>query len=107
MTRIRLLLFETKKTNWLESAAKTYLDKISALAKFELEYLRPPKAARDNADEKKRDEAEAFKKALEKGEVYFLFDEKGKAYDSIQFSKFFSQQLESGARRISFLIGGP
>jgi 23S rRNA (pseudouridine1915-N3)-methyltransferase len=107
MTRLRLLLFEPKRTPWLEAASDTYLEKISALAKFDLEFLKSPKGARDDADSKKRAEAEVFRKALEKGEPYFLFDEKGKAYDSMQFSKFISQQLESGVRRASFLIGGP
>lgn len=107
MTTLRLLLFETKRTPWLEAASETYLEKIKPLAKFQLEYLRAPKGARDNADEKKQAEAEIFLKALDKGEPYFLFDEKGKTYDSIQFSKFISQQIESGVRRISLLIGGP
>jgi 23S rRNA (pseudouridine1915-N3)-methyltransferase len=69
--------------------------------------LRPQNAPRENADEKKRQEAEIFFKALDKGEPFFIFDEKGKAFDSVQFSRFVSQQLESGVRRVTFLIGGP
>ena len=37
----------------------------------------------------------------------FLLDEKGKDYDSIEFSKFLQKQMNSGLKQIVLAIGGP
>jgi 23S rRNA (pseudouridine1915-N3)-methyltransferase len=46
-------------------------------------------------------------KRIEKSDAVILLDENGKLYNSIQFSTFLQKKMNSGLKKIIFIIGGP
>ena len=99
--------FETKSEPWVEEARAAYLKKISAFIPFEIEMLKSPPLARDDAESKKRAEAEKLLSLLRPTDLLVLFDEKGKMFtNSEAFASTFGKMLERSPARMVFLIGG-
>ena len=46
-------------------------------------------------------------KKIEKSDAVILLDENGKLYNSIQFSTYLQKKMNSGLKKIVFVIGGP
>ena len=46
-------------------------------------------------------------KKIEKSDAVILLDENGKLYNSIQFSAFLQKKMNSGLKKVVFVIGGP
>lgn len=107
MTSIGLLIFQNKTEKWAEDAAEVYLKKIAPLNPIERKTLKSPQMSRDERDKKLKLESDSLLKQIKKGEALFLFDEKSKALNSMEFSALLSKNLESGLGRINFAIGGP
>ena len=41
------------------------------------------------------------------GDKVVLLDEKGSSYGSVEFSKYLQKKMNSGIKRLVFLVGGP
>jgi len=52
-------------------------------------------------------EGKELLKKIEKSDAVILLDENGKLYNSIQFSAFLQKKMNSGLKKIVFVIGGP
>ena len=57
--------------------------------------------------QQKKQEADLILAKLKVGDKLVLLDEKGKDYRSIEFAKHLQQQMNSGLKRLVFVIGGP
>lgn len=91
---------------WADAASELYLKKISAFFPMSEEALKPKKAAREDAVLKRQTDSETLLASLKPDDYVILFDEKGKTFDSVAFSKTMEQALSSSKKRIVFLIGG-
>ncbi|MEK6628527.1 MAG: 23S rRNA (pseudouridine(1915)-N(3))-methyltransferase RlmH [Bdellovibrionota bacterium] len=98
--------FKTAKEPWFDEAEKIYQKKIKPYAGFELIHLKTLTAGRDEAVLKKNFEAKVLLEKLSSDDYIILLDEKGKKYNSIEFSKLVSTIQESGKKRGVFIIGG-
>lgn len=107
MAKLKLLAFQTKKNEWLALAAAEFQKKVSGFIAFEIQTLKPLKLPRADAHEKKLRESQVIAHALRADERFYLFDERGKQYNSIGFSQFLSREIESGAKSTTFVLGGP
>lgn len=58
-------------------------------------------------DQQKQKEAELILKNLQNPDKVILLDENGKEYDSVGFSGFIQQQMNSGIKNLVFIVGGP
>lgn len=58
-------------------------------------------------DQQKQKEAELIQKHLQSSDKVILLDENGKEYDSVGFSGFIQQQMNSGIKNLVFVVGGP
>jgi 23S rRNA (pseudouridine1915-N3)-methyltransferase len=58
-------------------------------------------------DQQKQKEAELILKQLQNSDKVILLDENGKEYDSVGFSGFIQQQMNSGIKNLVFVVGGP
>lgn len=106
--KLKLFIFETRAPGWVESARAEYATKIGGFAPFEVQTLKSPSAERDDAEVKRRKEAEILLKHLDDRDLLVLFDEQGKlAKSSEQFAQSLLRALESGKFRLVFCIGGP
>lgn len=59
-----------------------------------------------NPDALKQAEYALFKKALQPGDLVVLLDEKGKTYSSRQFAAQVQKWMNSGPKRLVFVVGG-
>ncbi len=55
----------------------------------------------------KQKEGESIIQQFEPGDFIVLLDEKGKSFDSIQFSEYLNKKRTMAYKRIVFVVGGP
>lgn len=103
---IRLLTIQSSKNSWLEQASAEFSEKINHFHKFEMVALKSAKKHREDSSLKKKEESELILKQLKDDDYVVLFDERGQAVDSKQFSEAIRKIQLSGTKRISFIIGG-
>jgi 23S rRNA (pseudouridine1915-N3)-methyltransferase len=58
-------------------------------------------------EQQKQKEGELMMKIIQNPDKVILLDENGKEYDSVGFSVFIQQQMNSGIRNLIFIVGGP
>jgi 23S rRNA (pseudouridine1915-N3)-methyltransferase len=96
----------TAKEPWCDKACEIYQKKISHFMKIEIQNLKPKKSARDDADYKRGEESKLLLEHMQSDDFIVLFDEKGKNFDSVEFSKKIENALGSSKKRLVFIIGG-
>ena len=104
--KIVLLTIETSKEEWLQVATQLYQEKIGRFQPFEVVRLKSRSSARDAQDRKIKEEAELLLSKIEISDFVIVCDEKGKSLDSKTFSKKMISALESGKKKLVFIIGG-
>lgn len=104
--KIVLYHFATAKEAWAEEAQSLYQKKIGHFVKIEVLALKPKKSSRDEAQLKKAEESKFLLENLTKDDYVVLFDEKGKSFSSLEFSKKLEGAMASSKKRIVFVIGG-
>jgi 23S rRNA (pseudouridine1915-N3)-methyltransferase len=98
--------FTTAKEPWAEEAARLYTQKISHFNAFEIQTLKPKKSARDESAQKKKSESDLILSSVTNDDYVVLFDERGKALNSMDFSKKIAEVQASSKKRAVFIIGG-
>ena len=58
-------------------------------------------------EQQKQKEGELILKNIQNADKLILLDENGKEYNSIGFSEFIQQQMNSGIKNLVFVVGGP
>lgn len=104
--KIVFLTVETKSPGWLSEAKKVYQKKLSAFYSFEEIEIKSPQISRDDKLLKIKKEEEKILAKLTPQDFVVVFDESGKSYASIDFSKELQKRIERSPSRIVFLIGG-
>lgn len=94
------------KEDWSESAFDLYEKKLKHFINFEIVTLKGENQSRSQKEVRLTKEAEQIMKFLKEDDFLVLFDEKGKSLNSIDFSKQINSILNSGKKRVVFLIGG-
>lgn len=106
--KVELLILKSSRNDWAEEAIDDYTEKIKRFIPFEVKAIKSSSRSREHLESKLIDEEKKILKSIDSNDHLILFDERGKAFkDSVAFSDFFVQQLESVPGKIVFLIGGP
>lgn len=92
--------------SWLDEVIENYSKKIGFFYPFEVQTLKGKKTERDFADFKKKADSDLILSKITSDDYVILSDEKGQSLDSIKFSQKLNQSLNSGKKRIVFVIGG-
>lgn len=100
------LNLNTAKEKWADQAQELYLEKINHFIKFEITNLKTDNLSRSQKEVRLQKEAETILKFLKEDDYLVLFDERGKSFNSIEFSKQINSILNTGKKRVVFLIGG-
>ncbi len=104
---IELLCIGKDSADAFEEAIKQYVKKIKLYNNFDITvvpYLKNTKSL--SFDEQKKREGELFLKKITNSDHVVLLDERGKELTSMEFSKFLQQQMNSGVKKLVFVIGG-
>lgn len=105
--KLQFYYIQSSKESWSEEAQRLYSEKLKRFHSFQLEGIRSKKIDREESELKRKQDSTDLMNRLEPTDVIFLFDERGKALTSLQFAQHLQSHIESGKRRIVFLIGGP
>lgn len=107
---MKILLLVVGKTDqkYLSEGIDEYVNRLKHYIGFDYQELPDVKNRKTltPAQQKKR-EAELIEKKLKVGDKLLLLDEGGTEFTSITFSKFLQKQMNSGIKRVVFVVGGP
>ncbi len=102
---IKLLYIGKNKNNNIETLIENYEDKIKHFINFKIECLKTKNKSSQKSSIIKFDSEIIFKN-LKKEDIIILLDEKGKDFNSMEFSKFLEEHMIRGVKNLTFVIGG-
>ena len=105
---IKLVCIGKTDKKELETLIKIYSDRLQHYIKYEFEII-PDLKKTKNLDEnqQKTKEGELILSGLQNSDFVVLLDENGKQYNSASFSEYIQKRMNTGLKRLIFVIGGP
>ncbi|TXE18522.1 23S rRNA (pseudouridine(1915)-N(3))-methyltransferase RlmH [Psychroserpens burtonensis] len=105
---IKLLAIGKTDNKDLQALIDDYQKRLGFYIKFEFEIIPDLKKVKNLSEEQqKQKEGELILNKLNATDVLILMDENGKQLDSVGFSSYLQKHMNSGIKRLVFLIGGP
>ncbi len=101
-----LLTCATASESWADEVEALYSKKISPFVSFEIKHLKIKKASRDDRELKLKGDSDALLAEIKPDDYVILFDERGDLLDSRKFAQKIEATLNSGKKRVVFVIGG-
>ena len=106
--KLVLLYVSGQREEYGDTAAAVFATKINPVISFEIQALKAQSAPRAQAQEKRKAESEKLLGALKPDDYVVALDEGGRlAKDSREFSQWLVRAIESGKKRVVFILGGP
>ena len=102
---IKLLYIGKNKNNNIETLIENYEHKIKHFINFKIQCLKTKNKSSQKSSIIKFDSEIIFKN-LKKEDIIILLDEKGKDFNSMEFSKFLEENMIRGVKNLTFVIGG-
>lgn len=91
-----------------QEAIADYQQRLTHYVPFSIEELPDIKNTKNLSEEQQKErEADMLFEKLQPGDVLVLLDEKGKEFTSREFSLYLENKMQTVAKRLVFLIGGP
>ena len=105
---IQLICIGKTDDSEIQKLISNYESRLKHYLKFTLQVIPDLKDAKNLSQEQQRaKEAILIEKQLRTSDVVILLDEHGKEFSSVGFSEFLNKKMNSGCKRLVFIIGGP
>jgi 23S rRNA (pseudouridine1915-N3)-methyltransferase len=105
---IKILTIGKTDNKALQSLIDDYTKRLSFYIKFDLEIIPDIKNVKNLSEsQQKEKEGELILAKLTATEQLILLDEKGTTFSSVGFSDYLQKKMNSGAKTLVFVIGGP
>lgn len=105
--KICIFVFGKTDNAYIHEGINDFIKRTSYFCPIEFEFFTEPKNhGKLEPNEQMFSEAELFFKKINSDDFVILLDEKGKNYSSVGFAKQLEQWMNSGKKRIVFIIGG-
>jgi 23S rRNA (pseudouridine1915-N3)-methyltransferase len=105
---IKLLAIGKTDNKALQSLIDDYTKRLSFYIKFDLEIIPDIKNVKNLSEsQQKEKEGELILAKLTATDQLILLDEKGTTFSSLGFSDYLQKKMNSGAKTLVFVIGGP
>ena len=105
---IKLLCVGKTDNKQLQALVETYSKRLNFYVKYSIEILPDIKNVKNLSEqEQKNKEGELILSKIGSYDHLLLFDENGKTFTSVGFSKFLQKKMNSGIKTLVFVIGGP
>lgn len=102
-----LVIGKTDDKNLLK-LIEVYKKRLTHYVKFDMEVIPDLKNAKNLSEEQQKiKEGEQIVNRLKPGDHLALLDEKGKEFRSVEFAKHLQKKMNSGLKRMVFVVGGP
>lgn len=106
--KITLLVIGKTDNKHLIQLIDDYQKRLNHYVKFTLEVIPDIKNAKNlSKEQQKEKEGELILQKLQQGDQLILLDEKGKEFTSVQFSAYLQKKMNTGLKRLVFVVGGP
>ena len=104
---IQLICIGKTDNNDLQKLILNYQDRLKHYIKFTLQIIPDINGAKNlSQEQQKNKEAELIERQIKSSDLVVLLDEHGKEYSSVDFSEFLNKKMNSGSKRLIFIIGG-
>ncbi len=105
---ISLLAIGKTDKSELTTLINDYTKRLGHYVNFSLDILPDIKNTKNlNEAQQKEKECDLILKKIKPSDYVILLDEKGKSYDSVQFSGLIQKKMNAGLKKVFFIIGGP
>ena len=105
---IKLLTIGKTDNKALQSLIDDYTKRLSFYIKYDLEIIPDIKNVKNLSEsQQKEKEGELILAKLTTTDQLILLDEKGTTFSSVGFSDYLQKKMNSGAKNLVFVIGGP
>ena len=105
---ITLIAISRTDNKELQSLIEAYSKRLKHYVKFELELLPDIKNSKNISEkEQKKKEGELIISSIKNTDTVILLDENGTSYNSIQFANYMQKHMNSGIKKLIFVVGGP
>lgn len=105
---IKLLCIGKTDDKQLQSLVENYSKRLNHYIKYSIEIIPDIKNVKHLSEkEQKQKEGDLILSKIGSYDHLILFDEKGKTFTSVDFSKFLQKKMNSGIKTLVFVIGGP
>ncbi|PTX43277.1 23S rRNA (pseudouridine1915-N3)-methyltransferase [Christiangramia gaetbulicola] len=105
---IKLVCIGKTDKKELDTLIKIYKDRLQHYIKFELEIIPDLKKVKNlDENQQKTKEGELILSGLQNSDFVILLDENGKQFSSESFSEYIQKRMNTGLKRLIFVIGGP
>ena len=106
--QIKLIAIGKTDNKQLKTLIEDYTKRLGYYIKFEHEIIPDLKRTKNLSElQQKEKEGELILAKFQRSDVVILLDENGKQLDSIAFSDYLQQHMNSGIKTLIFVIGGP
>ena len=106
--QIKLISIGKTDNKQLQHLIEEYQKRLKHYIKFDFEIIPDIKNAKNLSEEQqKQKEGELILSKVNTSDVMVLLDENGKQMDSVSFSSYLQKHMNSGIKRLVFVIGGP
>lgn len=94
--------------SYFTEALKEYTGRLAHYLPFETIWIPDIRNVKSMSEsQQKEKEGELILKMLQPGDYPVLLDDKGKEFTSMQFAAYIEKKMQTVARRLVFIIGGP
>ncbi len=106
--RLTLLVVGKTDDKYLNEGIERYRKRLKHYIDFNMDVIPDIKKGKNlRSEQQKIQEGELILAKLGANKEFHLFDERGEAYTSIQFSGFLQKKMASGLKELILVIGGP
>ncbi len=105
---IKLVCIGKTDKKELDTLIKIYKDRLQHYIKFELEIIPDLKKVKNlDENQQKTKEGDLILSGIQNSDFMVLLDENGKQFSSESFSEYIQKRMNTGLKRLIFVIGGP
>lgn len=104
--KIKLLVVGKTSESFLAPLISDYHKRINRFVNFEIIEINNINIKKANSLEIQKKEGIKILEKVDKKDQIFILDEKGKSYNSSDFSKFIENRMVNSSKNIIFIIGG-
>ena len=106
--KILLLVIGKTDEDYVFDGIEKYKNRLKHYINFEYEEIPDLKNRKTlSKNQQKKQESHLIFSRLKTGDKVVLLDEKGSSFGSVEFSKYLQKKMNSGIKRLVFLVGGP
>lgn len=106
--QVTLLCIGKTGKKFLEEGEQEYLKRLRHYISFQLQIIPDIKQAKNLSQSQiKQREGELILEKIGATDTLILLDEKGKEYNSLDFSNYLQDQFNRGGKHLYFVVGGP